>query len=99
MSFPGGSGNLPSKKETACNASDVGFIPGLGRSPGEGNGNPLWYSWLGNLWTEEPGGLESMRLQVGHDLVTKPHHQYIHAMEYYSEMKWAIKLKKKLKEC
>ena len=35
-------------KESACNAGDVGSIPGLGRSPGEGNGNPLQYSWLGN---------------------------------------------------
>ena len=36
--FPGGSDN----KESACNAGDPGFIPGLGRSPGEGN--PLQYS-------------------------------------------------------
>ena len=28
-------------KESACNAGDLGLIPGLGRSPGEGNGNPL----------------------------------------------------------
>ena len=43
-SFPGGSGD----KETACNAGDLGSIPGLGRYPGEGNGNPLQYSCLGN---------------------------------------------------
>ena len=42
--FPGG---LHSK-ESACNAGDPGLIPGLGRSPGEGNGNPLQYSCLGN---------------------------------------------------
>ena len=36
-------------KESACNAGDPGSIPGLGRSPGEGNGNPLQYSCLGNL--------------------------------------------------
>ena len=39
------------KKEFTCNArdtGDVGLIPGLGRSPGEGNGNPLQYSCLGN---------------------------------------------------
>ena len=42
---------------------DAGSIPGLGRSPGEGNGNPLQYSCLGNPWTEEPGGLQSMRSQ------------------------------------
>ena len=35
-------------KETACNAGDLGSIPGLGRSPGEGNGNPLQYSCLEN---------------------------------------------------
>ena len=35
-------------KESACNAGDVGLIPGLGRSPGEGNGNPLQYSCLEN---------------------------------------------------
>ena len=34
--------------ESACNAGDQGSIPGLGRSPGEGNGNPLWYSCLEN---------------------------------------------------
>ena len=32
-------------KESACNAGDTGLIPGLGRSPGEGIGCPLWYSW------------------------------------------------------
>ena len=32
-------------KEFACNAGDPGSIPGLGRCPGEGNGNPLQYSW------------------------------------------------------
>ena len=44
MSFPGGSGG----KESACNAGDLGLIPGSGRSSGEGNGNPLQYSCLGN---------------------------------------------------
>ena len=42
--FPGGSDDT----ESACNAGDLGFIPGLGRSPGEGNGNPLQYSLLEN---------------------------------------------------
>ena len=37
-----------SGKESACNAGDGGLIPGLGRSPGKGNGNPLQYSCLGN---------------------------------------------------
>jgi len=35
-------------KKSACNAGDLGSIPGLGRSPGEGNGNPLQYSSLEN---------------------------------------------------
>ena len=42
--FPGGSGH----KESACSAGDPGWIPRSGRSPGEGNGNPLWYSCLEN---------------------------------------------------
>ena len=42
--FPGGS----EVKASACNAGDLGFIPGLGRSPGEGNGNPVYYSCLEN---------------------------------------------------
>ena len=42
--FPGGSEG----KVSTCNAGDPGLIPGLGRSPGEGNGNPLQYSCLEN---------------------------------------------------
>ena len=38
-----------SSKESACNVGDVSSIPGLGRSPREGNGSPLHYSCLGNL--------------------------------------------------
>ena len=44
MGFPGGSDG----KESACNAGDLGLIPGLGRSPGEGNGNLLQCSSLEN---------------------------------------------------
>ena len=40
MGFPGGSNG----KESACNAGDLGSIPGLGTSPGEGNGYPVQYS-------------------------------------------------------
>ena len=50
-------------KESACNARDRGWIPGLERSPGEGNGNPLQYSCLENSRAEEPGGLQSMGSQ------------------------------------
>ena len=42
--FPGGSDG----KASACNVEDQGSIPGLGRSPGEGNGNSLQYSCLEN---------------------------------------------------
>ena len=44
LGFPGGSDG----KESACNVGDLGSIPGLGRSPGEGNGNPLQYPCLEN---------------------------------------------------
>ena len=44
LGFPGGS----EVKASACNAGDLGSIPGLGRSPGERNGNPLQYSCLEN---------------------------------------------------
>ena len=44
VGFPGGS----EVKASACNVGDLGSIPGLGRSPGEGNGNPLQYSCLEN---------------------------------------------------
>ena len=42
--FPGG----PAGKESTCNVGDLGSIPGLERSPGEGNGYPLQYSGLEN---------------------------------------------------
>ena len=40
---------LTDSKESACNAGDPGLIPGSGRFPGEGNGNPLQYSCLNNF--------------------------------------------------
>ena len=65
--FPGGSvvKNLP------VNARDTGSIPGLERSPGEGNGNPLQHSCLGTP-RERSLGLQSMGLQSQtHNLATK----------------------------
>ena len=63
-------------KNQPTNAGDEGSIPGSGRSPGEGNGNPLQCSYLGNLWTEEPGGLQSVgSKRVGHDLATEQQQQ------------------------
>ena len=50
MGFPGGSDG----KESTYNAGDPGLIPGLGRSPREGNGNPLQYSCL-EIPTEDTG--------------------------------------------
>ena len=50
--FPGGSDG----KASAYNEGDLHSIPGLGRSPGEGNGNPLQYSCMKIPWMEEPGG-------------------------------------------
>ena len=44
MGFPGGLDG----KESTCNAGDPDLIPGLGRSPGVGNGNPFQYSCLEN---------------------------------------------------
>ena len=62
--FPGGSDS----KTSACNAGDLGSIPRWGRSPGEGNGNPIQYSCLENSMDEEPARLQSMGSQrVGHD--------------------------------
>ena len=68
LGIPGGSGvkNLPAK------AGEVGLIPGSGRSPGEGNGNPLHYFCLGNPMDTGAWWLQSMTSQrAGHDLMTK----------------------------
>ena len=59
---PGGSDG----KESACNAGDLGSIPGLGRSPGEGNGYPLQYSFLESsmsrgAWQATVPGVEKSR--------------------------------------
>ena len=51
-------------KNLPANAGDVGLIPGSGRSPGEGNGNPLHILAWRIPGTEEPGGLQSMRSQI-----------------------------------
>ena len=68
LDFPGGSDG----KSSIYDAGDLGSIPGSGRFPGEGNGNPLWYSCLenpvdGEAWYR----LQSVGLQrVGRDCVT-----------------------------
>ena len=53
--LPGGS----EVKASAWNAGDLGSISGSGRSPGEGNGNPLQYPCLKDPWMEKPGRLQS----------------------------------------
>ena len=61
LGFPDGSDG----KESACNAGDPGLLPGSGRSSGEGNGNSLQYSCLGNpmdrraWWTTVHGVMKS----------------------------------------
>ena len=60
MGFPGGSDG----KASACNAGDPGSIPGSGRSPAEGNGNPLQHSCLENPMD---GGASMGSQKVGHD--------------------------------
>ena len=57
--FPG----VSMVKNLHANAGVIGLISGLRRPPGEGIGNPLQYSCLGNPWSEEPSRLQSMGLQ------------------------------------
>ena len=64
LGSPGGSDG----KDSACNAGDPGSIPGLGRSPGKGNGNPLQYSCMNSMNT---GATGSQR--VGHNWATNFH--------------------------
>ena len=59
MGFPGGS----VVKKPPSKAGGMGSILGWGKSPRGGNGNPLQCSCLGNPWTEEPGGLQSIGSQ------------------------------------
>ena len=71
MSFSGGSAVEP------ANAGVANLIPESGRDPGEGNGNPLQYSCLGNPRQEDPSLLQAGyspwgHKSVRHDLATKP---------------------------
>ena len=68
MGFPG----VSDGKESACNAGDPGSIPGSGKSPGEGHGNPPSTLAWRIPWTEEPGGPQSIELQRGgHNYMTE----------------------------
>ena len=64
MGFPGASDG----KESTCNAGDLSSIPGLGRSPGGGHGNPLRYSCLENPM--DRGAWQGSQ-RVGHNWATK----------------------------
>ena len=59
IDFTGGSDD----KKSACNAGDLGLIPELGRSPGEGNSYPLQYSGLENSMDRGAGRIQSIGLQ------------------------------------
>ena len=68
MGFPGGS----EVKASASNVGDPGSIPGSGRSPGEGNGNPLQYSCLENPTDGEVHGVAES------DTIERLHHHHQH---------------------
>ena len=72
MGFPGGSDS----KASAYKAEDPGSIPELGRSPGEGNGNPVQHSCLENPWMEEPG--ESLEIVAVCGMVTYTYRKCSH---------------------
>ena len=55
--------NPPAMQETACSAGDPGLMPGLERSPGEGDGSDFSIFAWEIPWTEEPGEVQSMGLQ------------------------------------
>ena len=70
--FPGGSDG----EASACNAGDLGSIPGLGRSPGKGNGNPLQYSCLENsmdwgAWWATIHGVAKSQTQLSNFMYTR----------------------------
>ena len=89
-------------KESTCNAGDPGSIPGLGRSPGEGNGNPLQYSYLENpmvrgaWWATIHGGWKELDMteqltlftSLAHDMLQKQEalEDSIHSSLYISQI-------------
>ena len=90
VNIPGGSNG----KEPACNAGGLGSFPGLGRSPGEGNSNPLQYSGLENsmdrgVWqtavcgvAKSPTGLLSLSFFTFVECLLCARHIYIHSNVY-----------------
>ena len=74
-----------SSKEASCDAGNMGSVPGLGRSPGGGNGNPLKDPCLGNpmaraIWRAAVPGVSRVR----HDLAAQPPPLKINAVSHHS---------------
>ena len=87
MGFPGGS----EVKASACNVGDLGPIPGSGRSPGEGNGNPLQYSCLGNpmdrgAWWATVHGVAKSRTRLSDFTFTLKYMETLIVDQGYMEM-------------
>src|SRR5574339_1058885 len=83
-------------KESACNAGDWGSIPGSGRSPGEGNGNPLQYSCLenpmdGEAWWATVHGVAQSRTRLSDFTFTFHFHALEKQMATHSSvLAWRI---------
>ena len=90
--FPGDSDG----KASACNAEDLGSIPGLGRSPGEGNGTPLQYSCLENpmdrgAWWAAVHGVARSRTRLSHFTFTFRFHALEKEMATHSSvLAWRV---------
>ena len=82
-SFPG----VSEVKASACKAEDLGSIPGLGRSPGEGNGNPLQYSCLENpmdrgAWRATVHGVTESQTRLSNFTFTPASKQILYHLSY-----------------
>ena len=88
---------------SAGDIRDLGWIPGLGRFPRRGHGNPLWYCCLENSTIEDPGGLQSIASRrVRHDwsdLACMPHGNWLTPLlleklssVVWSKVEWAVKI-------
>ena len=81
-------------KNPPANAGDMGLIPGTGRFPGEGNGNPSSILAWDIPWTKEPGGLQSMGLKKSQTqpsnlttIVKIKHAKYAHNIHFVKDEK------------
>ena len=97
--FPGGS----EVKASAWNAGDLGSIPGSGRSPGEGNGNPLQYSCLenpmeGEAWWATVHGVAKSRTRLSYLTLNYTDFLYPQIVNIYIRWAWSILLFQKVSE-